>query len=251
MKSKNAKHSVQRILSFIVLLSLSFNLNADYRLRYDFVGKETFEKKEANGVDLFKGLLFSTGNLATLTTYNSTQKSKLEKQESEFQEKVGTVQHQIINVIRAKEPDYFNEFKNNITSKNHVAILKTLEKAKEYVYEVSNQLYGNTVSSKNASPLSKSLLDQMIDNSRYNEIVKVDGSVDLEKLNAISTDKGNMSLDSRTQLNGDPDSEECVFIFVFLVFVISEGIDTVFNGDDTKSQFESDVHVNEIVKAFT
>lgn len=252
MKTKNSKQFVQRILSFIVLLSFSFSLYADYRLRYDLVEKETFKTKEATGVDLFKGLLFSTGTSASLTTYNTSQKSKLEKQGYRFQEKLGIVQDQIIDVIQAEDPTYFSDFKNDITSKNHVAISKKLEKAKEHVYEVSSRLYGNTVSSRNESALSKNLLDQMIENSRYNEIVETDGAVNLDKLNAMSKDQTKTSLDySKTQLNSDPDSEECVFIFIFLVFVISEGADTAFNGDDTKSKFENDVHINEIVRAFT
>ncbi|MFH6993128.1 hypothetical protein [Flavobacterium sp. FlaQc-48] len=144
--------------------------------------------KNYNGRELFEGILFAKGEVANLLqpirqSYSYYEINSIDDDsKKEFDNKT----NDLLNFIENENPHYFDDFKKNITSKNHIKIRETLTSTSQLIYNTALDLY----LSKTEKTDLKNLLSQIDINTYTNE----NGIIDKEKLKKAITHSNNFSL---------------------------------------------------------
>lgn len=112
----------KRILLFLGIVAVFSNCNQQE-------SETSKEVKNYTGTELFESIFFGIGKFATdipqLKTKANLTNNLNEKEKKDVIEKIKTLS----NEIRKKNPNFFNEFKNQIESRNHQEVQFAIEQA--------------------------------------------------------------------------------------------------------------------------
>ncbi|WP_291152582.1 hypothetical protein [Flavobacterium sp. UBA7680] len=166
----------------ILILFISCEENDHY------TENSTESLKSYTGKELFKGILFAEGDVADLLQNIKQSYSYYEINQIDVDHKNDSDNkiNYLLNSIENKNSHYFDEFKQSITSKDHIRIRQALANGSELVYNTALDLY----LSKNEKNDLKNLLSK-IDISTY---TNENGMIDKEKLKKAITQSNSFSL---------------------------------------------------------
>ena len=236
---KKKKKKIAFLLSFIILF---ISCSKDNLVQNE-LGEESPNKlSKFSGEDIFNGIIFYEGEVAKIfpTTHEQTViKTKLN---SDILKKLHKVQSDIIDVLKAKDPEYFTNFKNIITTGNHLTIRNQLMQSSMDIREVASKLHNLDISKRMTA---ENLANKLYVNSRINSIKNDDGTINIDKLNAEN-------YANRESFEVKAEEEACVAIVLILVllWVVEHNRAETVTGNSfmLKSNFESESFVNEIVE---
>lgn len=141
-----------------------------------------------SGKELFKGILFAQGDVAKLIPpiQQSYSYYEINNMDSTFQKKSDDKITALLNFIEVENPNYFNNFKDAITSKNHILIRDSLISSSNLLYETSLNLFMSTT--------EKTELKNLLSNLDIENYTNDDGSINKEKLRNEITKSNSFSL---------------------------------------------------------
>ncbi|MEZ0184128.1 hypothetical protein AB9T89_17920 [Flavobacterium oncorhynchi] len=174
---------MKKLLILICIIALFVNCSEDDSSKQKETTLHNFTGKE-----LFKGILFAKGDVAEILTpikqsysyYEINHVDEDQKNESD------NIINDLINSIENKNPNYYDSFKKNITSKNHLKIRETLINSSQLIYDTALDIY----LSKTEKIDLKNLLSQIDINSYTDE----NGIIDKEKLKEVIMHSNSFSL---------------------------------------------------------
>jgi SdpC family antimicrobial peptide len=236
---KNIRKQARKIsLVFgLSILFVSCSQNEDFNSKQQ---EATIQQLDNNysGIDLFKGIFFSEGPIATKLSNNQ----KFEKLKGQFtnEQKIAFVklQNDLISEISKNYPTYFSEFEKSIESGNQIKIRSELEKSKVIL--------------KNAV--------QKITDVNFEEIEK---NISKQKTNLVVNLDNIQSLKEKNVLNGYNPSDyskpdACVAVWAVAVVVaavawVAVYVDIVYwsvapNEDSSLMKMEGENFVNSIAQ---
>ena len=229
-------------IGVLLTIALSSSIYAKNNLKFK-ISENNIKASNIEGKELFKGIMFYSGKAADLTEISKQQKKIMDKLNPNLKENYSLLQEQIIKILEAKNPNYFTDFKKNITSGNHYLVLNTIKNSSNDLKEVTAKLYNIDISG-NMNDLTKKALN----NSKYAKIQNTDGTINIDELNKAYNES---SVDSTSAL-APPETLLAIVLVVALAFfwVWEHNIAEVTNGNNIvlKSTFESERYVNQIVK---
>ncbi|MGS2737834.1 hypothetical protein [Sinomicrobium sp. M5D2P17] len=236
---KKKEKKIAFLLSFIILF---ISCSKDNLVQNE-LGEESFNKlSKFSGEDIFNGVFFYEGEVAKIfpTTHGQTViKAKLN---SDILKKLHKVQSDIIDVFKAEDPEYFVNFKNIITSGDHLRIRDQLMQSSMDARKVTAKLHNLDISKRMTA---ENLANKLYINSRINSIKNDDGSINIDKLNAI-----NYANKESFEVQAEEEACVAVVILIFLLWVYEHNRAETVTGNSfiLKSNFESESFVNEIVE---
>ncbi len=119
---------ISTMLLALSLISLTHSCSDDENI-------STF-KNNYTGKELFKGILFARGVVAENLSSIKNSYSYYASNKIENEEKI----NEILNYIEINNPNYFESFKNKLSTKNPLLIRESLENASKIMYESSIDL---------------------------------------------------------------------------------------------------------------
>ena len=232
----------------VIMLCFTFSLGSFARNKEILDSAENYSKFSSfTGKDLFKGIMFYSGKAADLTEISVQQKKLMSNLDSKLQKDYSLIQEQILNVLEAQNPNYFNEFKKKFTSGNHNLVQSTVKSSSSDIRIIAAKLYNIDISGNTSAD---NLAKKMLTNSKYKKVQNTDGSINIEELNKLYIESN-----PGDNLNRVAPPEAClaIVLIVALVFVwvIEHNRAEVVTGNSfmLKSTFETENYVNQIVKS--
>lgn len=159
-----------------------------------------------SGKELFEGLMFAKGEVASAIPELKREIVTRASISGELLDDIDKVEDNMIKIIEAKNPDYFDNFKASITSGKHILIKRTLSEGEEVMLDAVQ-----TISGYEAYDIAgiHSIADKMSVTFEAEGVIKEDGSIDLVKLKEIN----------KNSLNAENGKQALLFVvLVVLVF---------------------------------
>lgn len=91
--------------------------------------------RELSGEEIFKGIFFAHGDFAKSLSSQKEQLQNFESLSAEQKLEVETKLNELTEFIRKKHPSFFDDFKADLTTKDHHRIKAAIEGASEVLYE--------------------------------------------------------------------------------------------------------------------
>lgn len=220
------------------LLLVSCSQNEDFSNSDSVVNSQSSESaNNYSGVDLFKGIFFSEGAVASkLANYEKFEKLKVQFTE---EQRIAFIklQNDLIKEIFKNNPNYFSKFEKSIKSGNQIIIRKELESSKQVLKDAV----------------------QKITNINYEEI---ENSISKQKTNLVVNLDNIQSLKSKIILKGyNPadytNKQACVAVWAVGVVVaavawVAVYVDIVYwsatTNNENTMKIESENFINSIAQ---
>ncbi len=171
-------------------------------------------KKNFSGEELFNGIFFGQGEVATLIPEISNQVNMADVLTTDELEEVANVRQDLTAALKVQNPNFFNEFKSAIQSGNHLRIQETLRQTSELIFQgimdISNVQTSKT-KEQIASELGKAVnLDELKTSNGKFDRTKINNQ--LSKIKLFSDDDSNM---------GRAQQATCVAVAAVLVLAVA------------------------------
>lgn len=163
---KNIKFLSLFMLTLIMFLSCT----------RDNIHPEKYDAVDFTGKELFKGIYFASGAVAKATPSirNSYSYYELSKTDATKKQNFELRMNEILSEIEKQNPDYFEEFKREIQTKNQLIIESALKEGSQLLFETAIRLY--------LTNEQESQMNSMISKINIEDFKNDDGSMDFENL---------------------------------------------------------------------
>lgn len=236
----------QKLVAIFLMFTLSVGTYARHLIVNKGLDKLQYITNTVDAENLFKGIMFYSGEVANAIPIANYENEIISNLNPRLQKQYQVMQNQIVEVLKAKNPFYFEDFKNDVFLKNHDRLLRRLISASNDIKEVMIRIYGVDVSHN----ISLEELSKKIEyDSKYKDIIDENGHIDLNKINEVYS--------SENVMNEYREPEACIGLILIIVLVIAfvkvieHNRSEVLTGNKIMliSNLESEVYINEIVNS--
>lgn len=129
-----------------------------------------FNLNKVNSKELFKGIIFNNGKVASLIPQLNAKAENLNKFDAATIQRMHNLENSVVSSIENENPAYFDEFKNAILTKNHNII-------KEKLLESSKLVNDKISVYANLTEVEKDKLDEIMQKVNQSSIVDEKGNI--------------------------------------------------------------------------
>lgn len=124
-----------------------------------------------SGQDIFKGIFFADGDFASKLSSQRSKHELFATLDQETREQLQKKINLVVDLIEKESPEFFNEFKQKISSKDHFLVKQALGEGAKHIADNFEKAFPEMV------PLAAKIQDDI-----KNKIITTDGKIDPAKV---------------------------------------------------------------------